>query len=97
MAFYDDVELAAIEIVRLAGAEVAPVSRVPEMHEVTARVFARHGSDGIATLVIALARHQAAAILALARYRGVSLEYLIDDFEMHKLEQHTKHEDTTPG
>ncbi|MDQ1495548.1 MAG: hypothetical protein QOG69_2031 [Actinomycetota bacterium] len=97
MTFYDDAELAAIEIVRLAGSEDSSRSRVAEMHEVTTRVFARHGNAGVSALVIALARHQSAAILALARYRGVTVEYLIDDFEMHKLEQHTKGEGATPG
>jgi hypothetical protein len=97
MTSYQDAELAAIEIVRLAVSEDATQSLAPEMHEVTTRLFVRHGSAGVAALVIALARHQSAAILALARYRRVTVDYVIDDFEMHKLEQHIKDEDATPG
>jgi hypothetical protein len=97
MTSYHDAELAAIEIVRLAVSEDTTRSLASEMHEVTTRVFVRHGSAGVAALVIALARHQSAAILALARHRGVDVDYVIDDFEMHKLEQHIKDEEPTPG
>lgn len=97
MTSYHDAELAAITIVRLAVSEDTTRSLASEMHEVTARMFVRHGSSGVAALVIALARHQSAAILAIARYRGVTVDFVIDDFEMHKLKQHTKDGDPTPS
>jgi hypothetical protein len=97
MTSYHDAELAAIEMVRLAASENATTSRASEMQEVTARVFGRHGSAGVAALVIALARHQSAAIFALARHRRVTVDYVIDDFEMYKLEQHSKDDGATSG
>jgi hypothetical protein len=97
MTSYHDAELAAIEIVRLAVSEDTTRSLASEMHDVTARMFVRHGGAGVAALVIALARHQSAAIVAIARYRGVTVDYVLDDFEMHKLEQHSKDEDATAG
>lgn len=95
MTFYDDAELAAVEAVRVAVAEEDGRPRSVEIYAVTMRMFERHGWDGLAALVVALARHQASALDALAHFRGdTTAGQLVDEFEMHLLAQHEGERDT---
>jgi len=88
MTFYDDAELAAVEATRLAVAEWEGAPNSKGIHDLTMRLYAQHGSDGIAGLVVALARQNATALSVVATQRGVPISDLIDSFELHKLEQH---------
>ena len=60
------------------------------MHAVTMRMYEREGPDGVAALVIALARYGATATAVLCRNHGELVESHLDAWELHKLEQHAE-------
>ena len=91
MTYYDDAELAAIAVVRVAAREIAtgrPLSR--EMIEVAARLIEAHNAEPmvVKALVCALARFGANTAKILAEYQGTSVDEHLDNREMFKLGQH---------
>jgi len=89
MTFYDDGEIMAVELVRRAGAEQESLDAMStEMHQITMQVYADHGSDGIAGLVVALARWNATAFRKIAKDQGKTFGQFMDEWELSKLEQH---------
>lgn len=98
MTFYDDAEIAAVEILRRAAEEDGGPSRSKEMADLVVQFYSQHGSDGIHALVIALARWNTIAFSALAEQQGIPLDQFLDQWEMHKLIQHTdEDEDDEPA
>lgn len=92
MTFYDDAELAAITVTRLAVDETEETpSFSGAIHAVVSDgIQVLDGGIGITNvtaLVVALARHNAAALVALAGYRHESVNDVLDQFEQYKLAQ----------
>jgi hypothetical protein len=94
VTFYDDAELAAVAILRLAHSENDDgSSRSAEIHDVLYRLFEQHGANGIDALVLVLGRHLAAAFLTIAHEQQRPVEQLLDEWEMHKLTQPFEEDD----
>lgn len=93
MTFYDDAEFAAIKLTRIAASEDDGTARSAEMSEVVRDFYGQHGGDGVHGLAVALARHLSAALRVIADQRGISVEQVLDEFEMHKLDQHQMERD----
>lgn len=81
---YNDAELIAIEVVRATCQEA-------EAHELMAlvnRMSAKHGPMGNFALVAALARHAAIHVDLSADRAGITSDAWLDDWALHKLQQH---------
>lgn len=92
MTFYDDAEFYALSLVRMAADETedapasgAMIGKVEELRQ-------QHGEQGVYALVAALARFGYVASATVADGRGTSVHDLLDDFAMHKAEQHDSEE-----
>lgn len=89
MTFYDDAELRALAVVREALAEGhTGDARSMGMHEHTMAIFKQHGPDGLAALVVALGRFGANALTVLAKKDSKDPVAMLEELELHKLEQH---------
>lgn len=95
MTVYDDAELAAIAVVRLAASESPDRPPSREMIEVAARLKEAHAAEdpAIEALIVALARFGANTARVFAEDRGGSVEEFLDDREMFKLGRHFEDED----
>ncbi len=96
MTFYDDAELTAVRMLRLAVEEhylLGSESRSVAMSDVVVDIFEQHGQDGIKGLAVALARFGGNAVTYAAKLQGVTPAQWLDQWEMHKLEQHQQEQD----
>lgn len=98
-AVYDDAELLAIQIIRDAAAEwsASPDYSLSQLINDHLLGFqAQHGTDGaVAGLVVALARFAAVSLIGKTGSSANAAAFL-DDFELHKIEQH-QYEKDHPG
>ncbi|GAA1819310.1 hypothetical protein [Actinomadura chokoriensis] len=91
MTFYDDAELRALAVVRESLAEDEDGdSRTQAMHRHAVEMFEQHGSDGLTALVVALGRFGGNALTVLARRDNRDPVSMLEEFELHKLEQHAE-------
>ena len=103
MTFYDDAELAAIQVLRESAEEHydrQAVDRVGKIASgITMPLYEQHGSEGLHALIIALGRQWATSwTAALEKRLGhyPSREEMlteIDSYEMYKIEQHVTEEE----
>jgi hypothetical protein len=94
---YDDAELDAIAVVRLAVAESERGELLSTtLHPLLLRVQDNH-ANGVLFLLAALARFAGLVVGQLARQDGIGAEEWLDRLAMHRSEQHGNDRDEAPG
>jgi hypothetical protein len=93
---YDDAELDAIAVVRLAVAESERGEMLSTtLHPLLLRVQDDH-SNGVLFLVAALARFAGLVVGQLARQDGIGADEWLDRWAAHQLEQHEDGREENP-
>jgi|1185.fasta_scaffold1251049_1 hypothetical protein len=94
---YEDAELDAIALVRLAVAESERGELLSTtLHPLLLRVQDNH-TNGVLFLLAALARFAGLLVGQLAGQDGIGADEWLDRWAMHKLEQHESDRDDGPG
>ncbi|MBT2520857.1 hypothetical protein [Arthrobacter sp. ISL-28] len=84
---YDDPQLAALTLTRLAAEESeGPSAMTGRMHAILDDLVQRNGTGYLAELAIVLARARFAALDDLARATGTDTAELLDSVEIEALE-----------
>lgn len=91
--FYDDAELAILDMIRIAHEE--PVIEENVLTGTSAKVWDiarglayKHSEIALPALMVAFARHAATLWGSVAESRGMTVPEALDDWAVHKMSQH---------